>query len=59
MTAPGRKRSAAPTLTVEKSLAADGHRYIAGCDEVGRGALAGPVSVGIVVVVLGSLFGAF
>ncbi|MHA7189886.1 ribonuclease HII [Arthrobacter sp. MDT2-16] len=50
MTAPGRKRSAAPTLTVEKSLAADGHRYIAGCDEVGRGALAGPVSVGIVVV---------
>ncbi|MBG0739122.1 ribonuclease HII [Paeniglutamicibacter antarcticus] len=31
-----------------------GHRLIAGCDEVGRGALAGPVSVGMVVVDLSS-----
>jgi ribonuclease HII len=28
----------------------DGARYVAGMDEVGRGALAGPVSVGVVVV---------
>ncbi|WP_051476592.1 ribonuclease HII [Arthrobacter sp. Br18] len=35
---------------LERSFSAGGHRYIAGCDEVGRGALAGPVSVGIVVV---------
>ncbi|MEE1620686.1 ribonuclease HII [Zafaria sp. J156] len=42
--------AAAPTLDVERSLATGGLRYVAGCDEVGRGALAGPVSVGIVVV---------
>lgn len=29
---------------------AQGYRFVAGADEVGRGALAGPVSVGIVVV---------
>jgi ribonuclease HII len=28
----------------------DGHVLVAGCDEVGRGALAGPVTVGVVVV---------
>lgn len=28
----------------------EGGRFLAGCDEVGRGALAGPVSVGIVVI---------
>jgi ribonuclease HII len=39
-----------PSLRREKSLLRDGGRYLAGCDEVGRGALAGPVSVGIVVV---------
>lgn len=44
------QRSRAPDLKFEKSFAVDGHRYLAGCDEVGRGALAGPVSVGIVVV---------
>ncbi|MBG6225703.1 ribonuclease HII [Arthrobacter sp. CAN_A2] len=54
MTALRRKRSTAPTLSVEKSFATAGHRYVAGCDEVGRGALAGPVSVGIVVVDLGA-----
>lgn len=42
--------SAAPTLEVEQSLFAAGHKYVAGVDEVGRGALAGPVSVGIAVV---------
>lgn len=50
MTAPRTKRSPAPTLRLERSLAAGGHRFVAGCDEVGRGALAGPVSVGVVVV---------
>ena len=39
-----------PSLRREKSLLRDGARYLAGCDEVGRGALAGPVSVGIVVI---------
>ncbi len=57
MTAPRRTRSVAPTLRVEKSLAAQGHRFVAGCDEVGRGALAGPVSVGIVVVDLEAVAG--
>jgi len=42
--------SAAPTLEVEQSLFAAGHKFVAGVDEVGRGALAGPVSVGIAVV---------
>ncbi|MHA7238515.1 ribonuclease HII [Arthrobacter sp. TMS1-12-1] len=50
MTALRRRRSTAPTLSIEKSFSAAGHRYVAGCDEVGRGALAGPVSVGLVVV---------
>lgn len=40
----------APTLRYERSFLAEGHRFVAGCDEVGRGALAGPVSVGLVVV---------
>lgn len=39
-----------PTLEFERSLAAAGYVLVAGCDEVGRGALAGPVSVGLVVV---------
>lgn len=42
--------SKSPTLRYERSLKSSGHRLIAGCDEVGRGALAGPVSVGMVVV---------
>ncbi|GAA1340687.1 ribonuclease HII [Arthrobacter roseus] len=40
----------APTLRFERTFSLHGHRYVAGCDEVGRGALAGPVSVGIVVI---------
>jgi len=39
-----------PSLRVERGLQRAGHRLIAGMDEVGRGALAGPVSVGIVVI---------
>ncbi|MEO3935742.1 ribonuclease HII [Dermatophilaceae bacterium Soc4.6] len=39
-----------PSLRVERSFQRSGHRVLAGVDEVGRGALAGPVSVGVVVV---------
>ncbi|WP_432488909.1 ribonuclease HII [Kineococcus sp. SYSU DK018] len=42
--------TAAPTLRVERSLLRAGHGLVAGVDEVGRGALAGPVSVGVLVV---------
>lgn len=43
---PGR----APTRQLERSLLRSGYPLVAGMDEVGRGALAGPVSVGVVVV---------
>ena len=39
-----------PDLRVERALLRDGARVVAGMDEVGRGALAGPVSVGAVAV---------
>lgn len=39
-----------PTLDIEKGFLAPGVALLAGVDEVGRGALAGPVSVGIAVV---------
>ncbi len=46
--------SAAPDLTVEFGLLDDdrdvGARFVIGCDEVGRGALAGPVAVGLAVI---------
>lgn len=42
-----------PTMKVEKALYASGVRYVIGCDEVGRGAIAGPVAVGLCVVDLG------
>ena len=47
--APGRPRLKPPTSRLERSLAADGFSLVAGLDEVGRGAWAGPVSVGVVV----------
>lgn len=37
-------------LRFERSFKTQGHRLIAGADEVGRGALAGPVSVGMVMI---------
>jgi len=40
----------APHLRHERLLLRDGARLLAGMDEVGRGSLAGPVSVGVVVV---------
>ncbi|MFE8885134.1 ribonuclease HII [Pseudarthrobacter enclensis] len=43
-------RTKAPSLRHERTFKAQGVRLLAGVDEVGRGALAGPVSVGIAVV---------
>lgn len=39
-----------PTLEVENDLLAGGARIVIGCDEVGRGAIAGPVAVGMCVI---------
>src|SRR5271156_1193106 len=39
-----------PTLREERRLWKDGHQWVAGLDEVGRGAWAGPVSVGVAVL---------
>jgi len=39
-----------PTLELEQELFSTGAKYVAGVDEVGRGALAGPVSVGVAIV---------
>jgi len=41
---------AVPHLLIERELLAGGARIVVGMDEVGRGALAGPVSVGVVAV---------
>ncbi|HEX4979559.1 MAG TPA: ribonuclease HII [Acidimicrobiales bacterium] len=43
-------RRTAPSLTVERELWAAGHDLVVGVDEVGRGAWAGPISVGAAVV---------
>ena len=39
-----------PTLEFERELFASGARIVAGMDEVGRGAIAGPVTIGVVAV---------
>ena len=39
-----------PSLRTERVLQREGYRVLAGMDEVGRGALAGPVTVGVVVI---------
>jgi ribonuclease HII len=39
-----------PSLRTERLLQREGFRVLAGMDEVGRGALAGPVTVGVVVI---------
>jgi len=44
------RRGAAPALRVERGLLRGGATLVAGMDEVGRGAPAGPVAVGVVVV---------
>jgi ribonuclease HII len=43
-----------PSLRREKALVAEGARFVIGCDEVGRGAIAGPVALGLCVVDLES-----
>lgn len=48
------RSSKPPSRRLERELLANGHRLVAGMDEVGRGALAGPVSVGLVVVDAGT-----
>ena len=39
-----------PTLEVEAAMHAGGARFVIGIDEVGRGAIAGPVAVGLCLV---------
>ncbi|MGH9183102.1 MAG: ribonuclease HII [Acidimicrobiales bacterium] len=43
-------RAGAPSLVVERSLWETGHHVVVGMDEVGRGAWAGPISVGAAVL---------
>ncbi len=43
-------RAKSPGLTVERELWASGHEVVVGVDEVGRGAWAGPISVGAAVL---------
>lgn len=43
-------RTTAPSLRVERALQRAGYPVLAGMDEVGRGALAGPVTVGVVCI---------
>src|SRR4051794_41922315 len=40
----------APSLTLERELWATGHDVVVGIDEVGRGAWAGPLTVGAAVL---------
>ena len=52
-TAPRPRRtspSVPPSLRLERQLLREGRTLVAGMDEVGRGSLAGPVSVGVLVV---------
>lgn len=39
-----------PSLDLERSLWSSGSRFVIGMDEVGRGAIAGPVAVGVALV---------
>ncbi len=43
-------KAKAPGLSVERARWADGHEFVVGVDEVGRGSWAGPISVGAAVV---------
>ncbi len=44
------RRTTVPTLRVERAMLRSGATSVASMDEVGRGALAGPVTVGVVVL---------
>lgn len=43
-------KQAIPNLKLERELFDEGAPFVLACDEVGRGALAGPVTVGLVVI---------
>src|SRR3954447_12489729 len=43
-------KAKSPSLAVERELWAAGHSVVVGVDEVGRGAWAGPISVGAAVL---------
>ena len=43
-------RGIAPTLQLEHDLWADGHQIVVGMDEVGKGAWAGPLTIGAAVL---------
>ncbi|HVF73825.1 MAG TPA: ribonuclease HII [Acidimicrobiales bacterium] len=43
-------KAKSPSLSVERALWAEGHDVVVGVDEVGRGAWAGPISVGAAVL---------
>lgn len=45
----GRRRLHGPTFDIERELLDQGYRRIVGVDEVGRGALAGPLCLGMVM----------
>ncbi|GAA1144064.1 ribonuclease HII [Ornithinicoccus hortensis] len=47
---PARPPSGKPSLRLERALQREGYPVLVGMDEVGRGALAGPVSVGVVAI---------
>lgn len=47
--AEGSAFSIIPTFSLERELLEQGHSLIAGIDEAGRGSLAGPLSVGLVI----------
>lgn len=49
-TATPRRTTGRPSLRVERTLQREGYAVLVGMDEVGRGALAGPVSVGVVAI---------
>ncbi len=44
-----------PSLNIERELFETGAKYVLGIDEVGRGAIAGPVAVGVAVLEISKL----
>ncbi|MEN9706909.1 MAG: hypothetical protein RIS31_475 [Actinomycetota bacterium] len=44
-----------PSLNLERELFDSGAKYVLGIDEVGRGAIAGPVAVGVTVIEISKL----
>src|SRR5919201_2455688 len=45
-----RRRHVVPSLRIERDLWENGHQVVVGMDEVGRGAWAGPITVGAAVL---------